>query len=81
MPISGECLLEIEGVCQVHDLHIWSLTSGRYQLSVHLVVSGTDDARAITDAAQTRLRERFGIGHTTVQVDAEDECAEECWAH
>jgi cobalt-zinc-cadmium efflux system protein len=75
------CLLEIAGVCQVHDLHVWTLTSGRYLLSVHLVVADAGTARAVIDAAQTRLRERFDIGHTTVQVDAEDACTEEFRAH
>jgi len=74
------CLLEIEGVRQVHDLHVWTLTSGRYQLSVHLVIGENGDPRAIIGAAQQRLRERFHIGHTTVQVDHESECAEEFWA-
>jgi cobalt-zinc-cadmium efflux system protein len=76
-----ECLLGIAGVRQVHDLHIWTLTSGRYHLSAHLVICGDNEPRPIIDAAQTRLRERFGINHTTVQVDCEVECAEEFRAH
>jgi len=75
------CLRNIDGVREVHDLHVWTLTSGRYLLSVHLVVSRDDERRAIIDAAQTRLRQRFGIGHTTVQVVCGDECAEEFRAH
>lgn len=75
------CLLGIAGVRQVHDLHIWTLTSGRYHLSAHLVICGDNEPHAIIDAAQTRLRERFGISHTTVQVDYEVECAEEFLAH
>ena len=70
------CLLHIQGVRQVHDLHIWSLTSGRYHLSAHLVVGGEAEPHGIIDAAQRRLHERFGIDHTTVQVDREVECAE-----
>jgi cobalt-zinc-cadmium efflux system protein len=76
-----QSLLTIEGVREVHDLHVWTLTSGRYLLSVHLVVSPSDATRPVIDAAQLRLRERFGIGHTTVQVDAGDECTEEFRAH
>ena len=76
-----QCLLCIDGVQQIHDLHIWTLTSGKYQLSVHLVVSDGCDPRPIIDAAQTQLSERFAIGHTTVQVDPEVECAEEFRAH
>jgi cobalt-zinc-cadmium efflux system protein len=70
-----QCLLHIQGVRQVHDLHIWSLTSGRYHLSAHLVVGGENEPHVIIDAAQRRLHERFGIDHTTVQVDREVECA------
>ncbi len=76
-----QCLLEIDGVQEVHDLHIWTLTSGKYQLSVHLVACPDGETRTIIDAAQRRLSERFGIGHTTVQVDHEDACAEEFRAH
>jgi cobalt-zinc-cadmium efflux system protein len=76
-----QCLLCIPGVREVHDLHVWTLTSGRYLLSVHLVVGDNDATRPIIDAAQTRLRERFGIGHTTVQVDAGGECSEEFRGH
>ncbi len=75
------CLLSVRGVRQVHDLHVWTLTSGMHLLSVHLVVGRNDEPRSIIDAAQARLRERFGIGHTTVQVDPEDECTEEFRAH
>jgi cobalt-zinc-cadmium efflux system protein len=76
-----ECLRSIRGVQQVHDLHIWTLTSGKYQLSAHLVVGDGCDARAVIDAAQMQLLQRFGIGHTTVQVDPEVECAEEFRGH
>ncbi|HVO22230.1 MAG TPA: cation diffusion facilitator family transporter [Candidatus Margulisiibacteriota bacterium] len=75
------CLLAIASVREVHDLHVWTLTSGRYLLSVHLVVSPGDATRPVIDAAQTQLRERFGIGHTTVQVDTGEECTEEFRAH
>jgi cobalt-zinc-cadmium efflux system protein len=71
-----DCLLQIQGVRQVHDLHIWSLTSGRYHLSAHLVVGGENEPHLIVDTAQRRLHERFCIDHTTVQVDREVECAD-----
>ncbi len=74
-------LLEIDGVRQVHDLHIWTLTSRKYHLSAHLVIGSDYEPHAIVDCAQQLLRERFGIGHTTVQVDREVECAEEFRAH
>jgi len=76
-----ECLLQIDGVRQVHDLHIWSLTSGRCHLSAHLVVCADNEPHTIIDAAQSKLHELFGIDHTTVQVDREVECAEKFRAH
>jgi len=75
------CLRGIAGVHQVHDLHVWTQTSGLYLLSVHLVVRHDDSHRRVIDAAQNLLRERFGISHTTVQVDAEDACPEEFRVH
>ena len=76
-----QCLLGIKGVRQLHDLHVWTLTSGKYQLSVHLVVCATDQPSGIIDSAQAQLLERFGIDHSTVQLDPDVECAEEFRAH
>jgi cobalt-zinc-cadmium efflux system protein len=70
------CLLAIGGVRQVHDLHVWTLTSGRYLLSVHLVVDGDADPRQVIDSAQRSLWDRFEIGHATVQIEPEAECVE-----
>jgi cobalt-zinc-cadmium efflux system protein len=75
------CLKTIAGVQQVHDLHVWTQTSGMYLLSVHLVARGDVEPRSVIVAAQELLRERFGIAHTTVQVDAEDACPEEFRLH
>jgi len=74
-------LLEIPGVSEVHDLHVWTMTSGVYQLTAHLVIHRNEEPGAIIDAAQTGLRDRFGITHTTVQLDPEAPCAEEFRAH
>jgi len=71
----------VSGIREVHDLHVWTLTSGKYQLSVHLVMCDGDEARTIVHAAQNQLRTQFGISHSTVQVDTESECAEEFRAH
>jgi len=81
-----QCLRGVPAVCEVHDLHVWTLTSGRYLLSVHLVIDNAaaalpDTTRRVIDTAQTQLRERFGIGHTTVQVDAGGTCSEEFRGH
>ena len=61
----------LDGVCGVHDLHVWTIGHDRHALSAHLVCPdrGTDRDR-ILGAAQEVLRERFGITHTTLQVES-----------
>jgi cobalt-zinc-cadmium efflux system protein len=64
---------EMRGVQAVHDLHIWSITSGMHALSGHIVLaeghSGpTDDLLA---RLQGTLKEEFGIAHTTIQIETE----------
>lgn len=81
LPEVERCLMDIGGVRQVHDLHVWTMASGKYQLTVHLVVDPSDAAGMVLDSAQNRLRDRFGITHTTVQVDPGDECPEEFRLH
>jgi len=69
-------LAALPTVTGVHDLHVWTLTSGMDVASVHLVSSG-DDARAVTTAAQRVLAGR-GLEHATVQVDAADDAGGCC---
>ena len=81
LPDIESCLREIVGVVEVHDLHVWTLTSGRYLLSVHVVVCDGAPPRSVIDAAQRQLHDRFGIGHATVQIDHEAACEEHFRAH
>jgi len=62
-----------EGVVAVHDLHVWSLSSGLYALSAHLVVLDpmVCNNDAILSAVKHHLLERFGIDHTTIQIESE----------
>jgi cobalt-zinc-cadmium efflux system protein len=66
------CLAELPGVAAVHDLHIWTMSTTETALTAHLVIPGgtTGDA-FLADVAKT-LHDRFGIGHTTVQVERGD---------
>jgi cobalt-zinc-cadmium efflux system protein len=59
-------LSSIEGVSEVHDLHIWAVSSGRLALSVHLVAP--DNERVLAQA-NALLQERYGIIHTTIQIE------------
>jgi cobalt-zinc-cadmium efflux system protein len=62
-------LAGIDGVCDVHDLHLWSLTSGMDVATVHLVTVAGADAHAVLDRARELLRGRHGIAHATLQVE------------
>ncbi|QMV41463.1 cation diffusion facilitator family transporter [Cohnella cholangitidis] len=62
-------LTEIQGVLDVHDLHIWTITSGMDSLSCHLLVSDESDNQAILQQAIRLIEERFKIQHTTIQIE------------
>jgi cobalt-zinc-cadmium efflux system protein len=59
-------------VTQVHDLHIWTLTSGLFTLTAHVVVNGDQNHHVLLDALEQTIQERFGIDHTTIQLEPQD---------
>jgi cobalt-zinc-cadmium efflux system protein len=59
------------GVRRVHDLHVWTLTSGREAMSAHVVVAPDTPADRILEDLHVILHARFGIDHTTIQVETE----------
>ena len=61
----------IPGVTAVHDLHVWTITSGTDAMSGHLVVEDAARWREVLREAQTRIRKEFGIDHVTIQVEDE----------
>ena len=65
----GETLVEQPGVVEVHDLHVWVISSGFPALSAHVLVTADSDCHATRRAMETTLHERFGLDHTTLQVD------------
>jgi cobalt-zinc-cadmium efflux system protein len=67
----GHALASQPGVVEVHDLHVWEVTSGFAALSAHVVVRAGDDCHELRRSLQRLLEERFGIQHTTLQVDHE----------
>jgi cobalt-zinc-cadmium efflux system protein len=65
----GRALVAQPGVVEVHDLHVWEVTSGFPALSAHVLVSAESDCHAARRRIETMLRERFGLDHSTLQVD------------
>ena len=66
--LQGE-LAAIDGVVDVHDLHVWTLTSEMDAASAHLMTDEFADAHAVLDAARELLTTRYGIDHGTFQVE------------
>lgn len=71
-------LEQVEGVADVHHVHAWALTSGRYVFSGHLRVADGVDPQAVLERAHATLRERFGFFFVTLQV--ESTCLDEAGA-
>ncbi len=65
----GAAMIAVETVLEVHDLHVWEVTSGFPALSAHVLVGAADDCHAARLELETMLRERFAIDHTTLQVE------------
>jgi cobalt-zinc-cadmium efflux system protein len=64
----GRAMCADREVVEVHDLHVWAVTSGFPALSAHLLVRRGADRDRVRARVEQQLRERFGIGHTTLQV-------------
>jgi cobalt-zinc-cadmium efflux system protein len=65
----GRALASQPGVVEVHDLHLWEVTTGFPALAVHVVVAPDEDCHGRRRELQALLDERFGIEHVTLQVD------------
>ncbi|MBE1584082.1 cation diffusion facilitator family transporter [Nonomuraea angiospora] len=62
-------LAAIDGVRDVHDLHLWTLTSGMNVATAHLVTADQNDNHAVLDQARDVLLRRHGVAHATLQVE------------
>ncbi len=65
----GRSMADAEGVVEVHDLHIWTITSGFPALSAHVLVGRSEDCHARRRDLEALLASEYGISHTTLQVD------------
>ncbi len=69
----NRAMLAVPGVLDVHDMHVWTITSGIHALSAHLLIEDQTVARSaeIARAVEQNLSERFSISHTTLQLECE----------
>ncbi|GAA2997701.1 cation diffusion facilitator family transporter [Kitasatospora albolonga] len=65
----GDALASHHGVSEVHDLHVWAITSGQPALSAHVLVAPDQDCHAVRRDLEHELAHDHGITHTTLQVD------------
>lgn len=75
-------LAALPGVCDVHDLHVWTLTSGMEVASAHLTVGADVDTAHVLASAQHLLSSRYAIEHATLQVEPRESarrCAQLTW--
>lgn len=64
-----DSILETEGVEDVHDLHIWTITSGREALSAHVIHVEAISQAELLKHLRTKLHDRFGLDHLTIQME------------
>lgn len=73
MPSLVEDMRSVKGVADVHDLHVWSITSNMYALSCHVLIDNLppSESAPIMQALTTTLGEKYNIGHTTIQFECD----------
>jgi len=64
-----DAMTSVPGVRRVHDLHVWTLTSEREAMSAHVVVEDLRDSERLLETLHAVLHARFGIDHTTIQLE------------
>ena len=67
----GRAMVAVPGVREVHDLHVWTVTSGFPALAAHVRTDPNEDAAVVRERLEAVLHERFGLDHTTLQVVVE----------
>jgi cobalt-zinc-cadmium efflux system protein len=62
-------ILETEGVANVHDLHVWTITSGREALSAHIIHGDSSSQPLLLKELRAKLHDQFGVDHLTLQME------------
>jgi cobalt-zinc-cadmium efflux system protein len=73
VPALENGLARVDGVASIHDLHVWSITSGMISMSCHAVVNGRRDRQEMLAGMNAVLRDRFRIYHSTIQLEEESQ--------
>ena len=68
-------LLSIQGVIEVHDIHVWSLSIGKLSMSCHLTTSEPQNSLVL---ARDLIKKKYNITHTTIQVELNKENKKKC---
>jgi len=73
-----DAIRKVDGVEDIHHLHVWAIDENRNSLEAHIVVRDdiAPDARAVKDRIRALVRERFGVTHTTLEIERASECHE-----
>jgi cation diffusion facilitator family transporter len=73
-----DAIRKVDGVEDIHHLHVWAIDENRNSLEAHIVVPDdiAPDARAVKDRIRALVRERFGVTHTTFEIERASECHE-----
>ena len=81
LPAITTALTAIDGVADVHDLHVWTLTSDMEVMTAHLGISDGADSQTVLQQARTVLAEQFNLSHATLQVEAagNHDCEDMTW--
>lgn len=67
-----QAMLDTEGVRSIHDLHVWTISSGKDALSAHVVRGDGVSPKTLLQNLRRILKERFGMNHSTIQIETDD---------
>jgi cobalt-zinc-cadmium efflux system protein len=71
VPALGRAMAQVDGVVEVHDLHVWTVTSGFPAVAAHVTVSAESEPSLVRHRMAEMLRRHFGVTHSTLQVERE----------
>ena len=74
-----EAMKGVEGAAGVHDLHVWTITSGMVALSAHVLPGSECDRDDLLKSLSDTLKQRFAICHVTIQIESPAHDCEPCF--